>query len=109
MSTRARFHLVDGQGVVVAKVRVFLTGRPALVRWTVKVRGTQKDRSTYLRRTDVDDYLELTPAETIRVLDWLQSSETDPEGLTIDQLAEISEGTGTATGTAIKGEEVEVS
>jgi hypothetical protein len=88
MSVKAKFHLVDMDGGLVSKVRVFLTGRPALVRWTIKLKG-QKDRSTYLRRTGVDDYLELTPKEITIMLEWLKETETAIEELTIDQAAEI--------------------
>jgi hypothetical protein len=89
MSTKAKFHLVDMEGTVVSKVRVFITARPALVRWTIKVKDMKKDRATYLRRTGVDDYLELTPKETTHMLDWMSQTETDPEELTIDKVAEI--------------------
>lgn len=94
MSAKVKIHLVDENGIRVGKTTLFITARPALMRWTIKTGSGKsgKENTTYCRRLGVDEYLELTPKETVHVLDWLRQTERSPDELTIDKVAEILQG-----------------
>lgn len=91
MSQKVKIMLVDNDGKVVQKGKLFLEARPALMRWTIKDKTNNQERSTYFRRVGYDEYLELTAEQTVHVLDWLKTEETSPDELTIDKVAEILE------------------
>lgn len=87
-STKVLLRLVDMDGKVSGKTKLFITARPALLRWTIKLKDGS-DHSSYFRRVGMDEYLELTPVETMQILEHMQLAEVDSNELTINAVAEI--------------------
>lgn len=88
MGDKIKVKFVDNQGKVTQKGRLFITARPALFRWVIKKDGKEQGH-TYFRRTGYDEYLELSPQEKEKMLDYLRLTEKGLDELTIDKVDEI--------------------
>ena len=89
MKAKAKLFLIDNKGEPTGdKLKLFVLGRPTLLRWVIKNKEGQENQS-YFRRIDLDEYMELTPDEVKHLLDHLKLHEIDPEELTIDSVLSI--------------------